>query len=73
MYSFVKCVNSQIVTNIISIRRMSVWYFCMVIAYTDLNSFMFLYQLLDISAVFLLCIAYAMIMIGFVFNLLINT
>ena len=73
MYSFVKCVNSQIVTNIISIRRMSVWYFCMAIAYTDLISFMFLYQLLDISAVFLLCIAYAMIMIGFVFKLLVNT
>ena len=52
---------------------MSVWYFCMAIAYTDLISFMFLYQSLDISAVLILCIAYAMIMIGSVFKLLINT
>ena len=52
---------------------MSDWYFCMAIAYTDLISFMFLYQSLDISAVLILCIAYAMIMIGSVFKLLINT
>ena len=46
----------------------------MVIAYTDLILFMFVYQSLPISAVFkILCIAHAMIMIGSIFKLLINT